>query len=1551
MAAAGAGDERDLKVLRTVYRALDTLQDDRVKRQDLLSIATKIHDRELLDKIRKRPWLQDLLQPERWGKHILRTSFSRTGSITCDAFITFWGDYKAQQLEKQEGKDALERSYTIGYNNNNNNNNNNSNHNSDFEDGMRIEEDSNNSELGTFTRRDTYGSIGSFGSAGTDFYAKHQQQQQQQLKQQQDQHRQEERRVETDSDESAPKLRQPPQGPRKILRALSVTSRGSSDVFATGDVRGSDVHKTSSAAPAPSPAVRVTIRANLKGAAGQPGAAAAASTSPPQVMAVSGTFEDFRASLAQRLGIAWQDDYIIIHSLLRAQVSRLEDIREGDQLEVARRENFRSAPGFEPRGVLNGSSTLETSVAEVRDPWPQPRKSIDSGVGGIEASHSDTSAHEHVRVKEISPYATFARRPSWKDQYDAQPLPSAVRHSIRSILKRVSTSSSRWQHVGPEGCCPQEDEVRDKLSELAASDKRGKLLSVEKVLGYIDKLGLQYGLGKNHARLLFVAVDQENTGTISMRHFQDMIMLWREVWAEHQAVLRMRAAEAEAEEQLRREEAAASAAQLASRRERDNHGRQDTGSAASIASDASSEDGMRANSFTSSLLSSRQEQDASRRPKTADSRSGSASKSSRTKATPGVSAVTKKRPFYSKISQATTHNKHMSQEASDKQKRILQARAAANKLSLSALRPVSAMPNVGVSGGTSAGRQRPPRTPSLQQRRGSLASTADETHQRPSTAPSVPGVRRPANVLASYSTEEDFLRAMHESKGENPDLLVGYASLLLSQVQRRSGCLHVPQGSSHSGVHSAVRGGAQATTLAGCERMENPLDAVHRRKMEKARQMLTRALSASKLSEDKHTEAWAETRAEILCKLGEVCELEGDASQARTLFHKAVRENPRSSHILCKYGAFLHKLGDTAGAKEYLLEALVHDRNCVDALLGYAILMSRSADPCDHKLAAQYFERARKNARQNRAPKDVRAKVLSQVAIYENTVLGQHENAARNFERATQLDDSFVDAWYELGRLRFAALEDSGGAVEAFESALRHAPTHLPCLVALAQILANSAARADVQRAETLFAQALELEPTNTRVLLSYAEFLANVSKADIRAESLYEQAIESAPEELRGVCRMRMGSFYEVRGGASADVSYKDKAIACYEAALRAPLPDTSTQAACLVSLGRCKADTGELEQARDILQKALATDASSLEAKWQLASVEQRCGRRGAAGKLFRAAFEEAPQDGHVLTHFAHFLLEYRGPTDERQLTVAESMLRKALESAAEVSGEAGYEPIALTYLGKLLARDPARRRQGVELLERAQRARPRDYDSCYALALVLSETVILTRAAIYRGREQREMQSTLERCVDLFVRASEVRESSVDAPLRASALLICLAEAHDDPLERQGRLERALKYGERAVRRAAKQQRKARSKPLTIRQAEAGFLCGVSLERQRRFGEALTNFLDAVALNPSHVLAMYHISRRKEIDLDDLEAAQRTCLEALQTTPATRAGKVDQAELCRRILHDYELAEARFMIVDGERDDPAAARALVMHQELAQKAQQLLDANSAS
>jgi hypothetical protein len=53
-------------------------------------------------------------------------------------------------------------------------------------------------------------------------------------------------------------------------------------------------------------------------------------------------------------------------------------------------------------------------------------------------------------------------------------------------------------------------------------------------------------------------------------------------------------------------------------------------------------------------------------------------------------------------------------------------------------------------------------------------------------------------------------------------------------------------------------------------------------------------------------------------------------------------------------------------------------------------------------------------------------------------------------------------------------------------------------------------------------------------------------------------------------------------------------------------------------------------------------------------------------------------------------------------------------------------------------------------------------------------------------------------------------------------------------------------------------------------------------------------------------------------------------------------------DRTVLCQQLLREYELAEARFLLSEGEAAgaEPAAARSLVMHQLLARSAQEILN-----
>jgi len=1250
------------------------------------------------------------------------------------------------------------------------------------------------------------------------------------------------------TDNQQDELSEPPKQPKKVLRALSVSSASIAHENPTG--------------------IRVSVSLHL-------GNRQKDFARPAQLVNVRGDFEELCEEISHRFGIKWSQSTVLLHGLLRAQISRVEDLRDGDQLEVhvgnplPERISFdrKTKHVVQERRTKKGmQKTFESDETSALEDEKDREKEEDEG--------SESSIEDFTTRCVPSRFATFTRRPSWKEFYDNGPLPAAVKCTIRETLQKVSTSSIRWKEKAKPNAVPDEKTLKERLQKVLKRVKQSSF-EVEDVLSIVERVGIAFWLAKNHSRLLFAAVDQESTGEISKRHLEEMILVWLEVWNEHQETLAL----------------------------------------------SFQSGGMVDHEDTSEPV-------VSSRPKSAK----------RARTNSSNSAKDKLPPFYSKVSTVKTHNKNLSKKAMSQGERYSNAKKKQWKRpsSRKSWRPTSA-----------ASSQVEPGTPlATGNKRSVKFELLDDVPSRPSTAPSrnqikvVVARRRPCR-FKDLKTEEDFLRRLHteEKKGdEDPELLMRYGTFLLRQVQR---------------TFRKMIQNDQSTSFKG----ENLLqDENSRSRLEKASTILKRAVNACA---DRNGEDSSDIRGEALSCLAEVSNLQGDETTAKTLHRDSVQQAPCNSTVLCNYAHFLCALGDVSGARDYYLEALIVDEQNVDALLGYALLLLSSQDEGDQDLAQEYFERAKKSAARNRAPKDLRARVFVHLALYESEILKQNEAAIENLEKAVKLDETLCDAWYHLGQLRFHDRKDEDGALEAFENGLKQrGATHLHCQIALAQILSSSSAAQDTDRAEELFQEAIKQTPEDTKLLLAFAEFNSHVRQRDYMAVELFKQAIDSSSADMQAECHFKFARYYQRRANLHEDDEDEMKANAKeqFEAAVeKAP---SSSKVGFLVALGQHALESKDFHAAKNALKEANVLDPVDINVKWLLAITEKNLGGRQEAGKLFRLVYREAPENPFVLVHFARFLLQFQGPVEVKQHDVAENMLKKALaninlveqsqsDHVAELFLPGTLKASAYLTLGQILVRDPERYDAGTEMLERAVDEMPSCFEANFSLAAALSRPLMSSRFAIYDGRRFKDQQPLVRRSLQLLGAAAEIDDRSFEPSLASATLYICLAEIVDEPLAKQAALEASLKQSSRAIRRLSKAQKRNSStskskKSLQSRLSEAHFLSGVALERQRKFKEAFASFHDALTFNSGHILAIYHLAVRKEYDRNDLEGAQSLILQVFSNPPTESS--VDFKVLCKRVLHDYELAEAKFMVVDGEKDDPAAARSLVMHQQLAKRVQEI-------
>ena len=156
------------------------------------------------------------------------------------------------------------------------------------------------------------------------------------------------------------------------------------------------------------------------------------------------------------------------------------------------------------------------------------------------------------------------------------------------------------------------------------------------------------------------------------------------------------------------------------------------------------------------------------------------------------------------------------------------------------------------------------------------------------------------------------------------------------------------------------------------------------------------------------------------------------------------------------------------------------------------------------------------------------------------------QDAAREFERAINLDSRFYPAWYNLGLVR-ASLGDASGARRAFRRTVNYRKGHGPALFELG-LMAEKAG--DDREAVAYYAKALRHNPEllnvrhNPRVLDSHLMHLALIEKYP--RDHARESAIFQAPPD---------GYVEPAREGAS------DEATAEEIISPSAPVTDQGTQ------------------------------------------------------------------------------------------------------------------------------------------------------------------------------------------------------------------------------------------------------------------------------------------------------------------------------------------------------------------------------------------------------
>lgn len=123
---------------------------------------------------------------------------------------------------------------------------------------------------------------------------------------------------------------------------------------------------------------------------------------------------------------------------------------------------------------------------------------------------------------------------------------------------------------------------------------------------------------------------------------------------------------------------------------------------------------------------------------------------------------------------------------------------------------------------------------------------------------------------------------------------------------------------------------------------------------------------------------------------------------------------------------------------------------------------------------------------------------------------GRNSEAVETMQRAVDLDDSHVGAWFQLGCVRRQG-GDEKGSIEALDKALELNPNHALARVELGHL---AQAAGDGERAEAHFRTALRADPECVPALAGLAERLLGTGQVE-RAYELSVRAIQLQPDNI----------------------------------------------------------------------------------------------------------------------------------------------------------------------------------------------------------------------------------------------------------------------------------------------------------------------------------------------------------------------------------------------------------------------------------------------------
>lgn len=247
---------------------------------------------------------------------------------------------------------------------------------------------------------------------------------------------------------------------------------------------------------------------------------------------------------------------------------------------------------------------------------------------------------------------------------------------------------------------------------------------------------------------------------------------------------------------------------------------------------------------------------------------------------------------------------------------------------------------------------------------------------------------------------------------------------------------------------------------------------------------------------------------------------------------------------------------------------------------------------------------------------------------------------------------SFAEAWALLGWVEMAT-GDARAAIDPIEESLRVEPGVPERLNALAQAL--EAVGGDVVRVESLYREALEVQPAAADIRINFGRFLESNSRLE-EALAQYRDAARESPTFAT--------AFYNL-GTAHLRQGDNRAARVALEEAVRLK-PDYSE---ALGNLGLLHASVERTEMARDMFEAALEAAPRSAVANANLATYYLGQERAAQAVPLFEAAVALAPEYIQARLNLAVAYFQVNQPGRARAQAEAVLRLEPSNRRAAEI------------------------------------------------------------------------------------------------------------------------------------------------------------------------------------------------------------------------------------------------------------------------------------------